>query len=247
MTERLKIERGQKRVRGYIAGELIFDTKKPMLVWEAPYFPTYYVPEEDVAGGLVPNGETKRSPSRGVAEVLDVKLADQVVGSAGLRYAESPIEELRSLVRFEWNALDEWFEEDEPIYTHPRDPYTRIDILHSSREVAIAVDGVTVAESHNPTILFETGLPPRFYLPLTDVRMELLTSSEQETHCPYKGTANYYSVKVEGKVHEDLVWIYRTPLPEAQKIAGLAAFLNEKIDLYVDGDLQERPRTKFGK
>lgn len=245
--QRLKIERGEKRVRGYVGGELVFDTKTPTLVWEAPYFPTYYVPEEDVVAGLVPNGETKRSPSRGDGELLDLKMAQNLVASAALRYPDSPIEELRSLVRFEWSALDEWLEEDEPIYTHPRDPYTRVDILNSSREVVVVVDGVKVASSQRPTIVFETGLPARYYLPLSDVRMESLTPSQKETHCPYKGTASYYSVEANGKVYEDLVWVYRTPLPESQKIAGLVAFLNEKIDLYVDGDLQERPRTKFGK
>lgn len=242
---RIRIERGQKRIRGYVEGELVFDTTRPRLVWELPYFPTYYVPEEDVDAGLVATGETKRSPSRGDAELLDVKVKAALVERAALRYPESPIEELRGLVRFEWNALDEWLEEDEPIYTHARDPYTRVDILQSSRHLEIVVDGVKVAETDKPTILFETGLPPRYYLPLTDVRTELLTPSQKQTHCPYKGTANYFSLEVDGKVYDDFVWIYRSPLPESQKIAGLVAFLNEKVDLYVDGELQERPQTKF--
>jgi uncharacterized protein (DUF427 family) len=241
-----RIERGQKRVRGFLHGELVFDTKEPRLVWELPYFPTYYVPEEDVAAGLVASGETKSSPSRGDAELLDVKVNGALVHHAAHRYPDSPIEELRSLVRFEWNLLDEWLEEDEPIYTHPRDPYTRLDILHSSRHVEIVMNGVKVAETDRPTILFETGLPPRYYLPLTDVRIELLIPSEKQTHCPYKGTANYYSLEVDGRIHEDFVWIYRSPLPESQKIAGLVAFFNEKVDLYVDGELQDRPQTKFG-
>jgi uncharacterized protein (DUF427 family) len=243
---RVRIERGQKRVRGYLDGELVFDTSEPRLVWELPYFPTYYVPEEDVAAGLVASGEIKRSPSRGDAELLDVKVNGAFAQNGALGYPESPIEELQGLVRFEWTTLDEWLEEDEPVYTHARDPYTRVDILHSSRHVEFVVDGVKVAESHKPTILFETGLPPRYYLPLADVRTELLMPSDKETHCPYKGTANYYSLEVDGKIHEDFVWIYRTPLPESQKIAGLVAFFNEKVDLYVDGELQDRPRTKFG-
>ena len=242
----LRIERGHKRVRGYLEGELVFDTKGPRLVWEVPYFPTYYIPEEDVAAGLVATGEVKRSPSRGDAELLDLKMSAALVRHAALRYPESPIEELRGLVRFEWSALGEWLEEDEPIYTHPRDPYTRVDILHSSRHVEIVVDGVKVAETDKPTILFETGLPPRYYLPLSDVRAGLLIRSQKQTHCPYKGTANYYSLRVDGKIHEDFVWIYRSPLPESQKIAGLVAFFNEKVDLYVDGELQNRPQTNFG-
>jgi len=243
---RIRTERGQKRVRGYLKGELVFDTKEPRLVWEVPYFPTYYIPEEDVTAGLVASGEIKRSPSRGDAELLDVKVSRAVVERAALRYPESPIKELIGLVRFEWSALDEWLEEDEPIYTHPRDPYTRVDILQSSRHIEIVVDGVKLAESDKPTILFETGLPPRYYLPLSDVRTELLIPSQNETHCPYKGTANYYSLEVDGNIHEDLVWIYRSPLPESQKIAGLVAFFNEKVDVYMDGELQDRPQTKFG-
>ena len=141
--------------------------------------------------------------------------------------------------------MDEWLEEDEPIYTHPRDPYSRVDILASSRRVRVELDGVTLAESHSPRILFETGLPPRYYLPLPDLRRDLLRPSTKQTHCPYKGTAGYWSVEVNGTLYEDLVWIYRTPLPESQKIAGLACFYNERVDVFVDGVAVERPRTPF--
>ena len=141
--------------------------------------------------------------------------------------------------------MDEWLEEDEPVYTHPRDPYTRVDILASSRHIRIDIDGVTVAESAQPRILFETGLPPRYYLPLADVRLDLLRPSATQSHCPYKGTASYWSLDAGAGVHQDLVWIYRSPLAESQKIAGLACFYNEKVDLYLDGGLQQRPHTKF--
>jgi uncharacterized protein (DUF427 family) len=107
------------------------------------------------------------------------------------------------------------------------------------------MDGMTVADSGQPRILFETGLPPRYYLPLTDMRMDLLRASDTQTHCPYKGTATYWSVDTGQQVHTDSVWIYRTPLPESQKIAGFACFYNEKVDIYLDGELQERPRTHF--
>lgn len=244
---RLKIEQGAKRLRGYAQGKLVFDTTRPVLVWEAPYYPTYYVPEEDVLASLVANGGTKRSPSRGDGELLDIKVNGNSIEGGALRYPDSPIEELRNLVRFEWSALDEWLEEDEPVYTHPRDPYTRVDILHSSRHAEVIVDGVKVADTKHPTILFETGLPPRYYIPLGDIRRDLLRPSRTETHCPYKGTAAYFSVEVGGRLHEDLVWIYRTPLPESQKIAGLVSFFNEKVDLYVDGEPQDRPRTKFSR
>ncbi|MDT4989774.1 MAG: hypothetical protein QOI74_3868, partial [Micromonosporaceae bacterium] len=161
------------------------------------------------------------------------------------RYPESQIEELRDKVRLDFDAMEVWLEEDEPIYVHPRSPYTRVDILASSRHVRVEVDGVTVAESVSPRILFETGLPPRYYLPLSDVRRDLLRGSNTQTQCPYKGTAAYWSMQVNDNLYEDLIWIYRTPLPESQKVAGLACFYNERVDLYLDGVPVERPHTPF--
>ena len=241
----VRVEQGPKRVRAYLEGQLVADTTRPFLVWEWPYYPTYYIPASDVRADLVPTGKTEHSPSRGDGEVYDLQLDSTIAESAALIYPTSPLEALRSLVRLNWSSMSEWLEEDEPVYTHPRDPYKRVDILGSSRHVRIEVDGVTVAESGQPRILFETGLPPRYYIPLTDVRMDLLRPSDAETHCPYKGTANYWSVDTGQAVHEDLVWMYRTPLPESQKIAGLACFYNEKVDLFIDGEREDRPRTQF--
>jgi uncharacterized protein (DUF427 family) len=239
------VEASQKRVRAYLAQELVADTAGPLLVWEVPYYPTYYIPSSDVRAELLPTGGVEHSPSRGDAQVYDVKVARTTAPRAAHRYPESPISEIQDAIRLEWTAMDEWLEEDEPVYVHPRDPYTRVDILASSRHVRVVVDGETVADSHRPRILFETGLPPRFYMPLTDVRLNLLTPSQNESHCPYKGTATYWHLDVNGHHYDDFVWMYREPLPESQKIAGLVAFYNEKVDLYVDGVLQERVRTKF--
>jgi len=242
---RVRIEHGRKRVRVYLGGELAADTTSPLLVWEVPYYPAYYIPIDDIWAELVPTGTSDRSPNRGDAEIFDLRTQGATAPAAARRYRGSPVEELRQAVRLDWDAMDEWLEEDEPVYTHPRDPYTRVDILASSRHVRVEVDGVTVAESSQPRILFETGLPPRYYLPLTDVRLDLLRPSATQSHCPYKGTASYWSLDAGAGVHEDFVWIYRSPLPESQKIAGLACFYNEKVDLYLDGLLQERPHTKF--
>jgi uncharacterized protein (DUF427 family) len=229
MSDPVRVERSQKRVRTYLAGELVADTTQPLLVWEIPYYPIYYIPAADVRASLVATGDDG---------VYDVTVAGAKAEGAARRYPDSPTAELRDAVRLDFAAMDEWLEEDEPIYVHPRSPYARIDVLASSRHVRVEVDGVTVAESRAPRILFETGLPPRYYLPLPDVRMDLLRPSATQTGCPYKGTAAYWSLDVNGRVHEDLVWIYRTPLPESQKIAGLACFYNEKVDLYVDGVAQ---------
>jgi uncharacterized protein (DUF427 family) len=242
---RVRVETSAKRVRAYFGGDLVADTTSPHLVWEIPHYPAYYLPLSSVRVELKPTGETKHSPSRGEGVLHDVVTARGTAEGAALTYPDSSIEELRDLVRFEFSAMDEWLEEDEPIYVHPRDPYKRVDVLGSSRHVRVALDGVTLAASTQPRILFETSLPPRYYLPLSDVRFDLLRPSDTQTHCPYKGTATYWSVEVNGKVHEDLVWIYRSPLPESQKIGGMACFYSEKVDLYIDGELQAKPKTPW--
>ena len=242
----IRMEPGSKRVRVHLGGEVVADTVRPTLVWEVPYYPTYYFPAADVRAELMEaDGGIQHSPSRGDGNVFTVSVGARTAPGAALRYEDSPIEELRDLIRFDWDSMDAWFEEDEQVFTHPRDPYTRVDILASSRHVRVEVGGSTIAESTGPRILFETGLPPRYYLPKTHVRMELLMPTESVSHCPYKGQAEYWAVRAGDGVHDDLAWSYRAPFAESQKIAGLIAFYNEKVDLYVDGVLQDRPVTKF--
>jgi uncharacterized protein (DUF427 family) len=239
-------EPSAKRVRAYLGGEVVADTIHPVLVWEVPYYPAYYFPVADVRNDLLePDGGTAHSPSRGDGQTYTVTAGGKRAPGAAVHYADSPIPELRDLIRLDWDAMDAWFEEDEEVFTHPRDPYTRIDILPSSRHVRIEVDGVTVAESSNPTLLFETGLPVRYYLPKTHVRLDLLTHTDSESHCPYKGQAEYWSVRTGDAVHEDIAWSYPTPLPESLGVAGHIAFYDEKVDVFVDGVRQERPHTKF--
>jgi uncharacterized protein (DUF427 family) len=244
--ERVHIEDGPKRVRTYLGGKLIADTKRLKLVWEVPYYPAYYFPREDVRMELLtPNGHTRRSPSRGEAHNFTVMVGDREVEDAAWHYPESPLEELRDLIRFDWNAMDAWFEEEEEVFVHPHDPYTRIDILHSSRHVEVEVNGVKIADTHRPTLLFETRLPTRYYIPKLDVRMDLLIPTATVTGCAYKGFAEYWAVNASGETVKDLAWSYKTPLAETVKIAGLVAFYNERADLIVDGERQARPKTKF--
>jgi uncharacterized protein (DUF427 family) len=243
---RVRVERAAKRVRAYLGGELVVDTTRPVLVWEVPYYPAYYFDPEDVRAELLQeDGGEAHWPSRGDAQVLTVRTKTRKAPGGALRYDRSPLGEIEGLIRLDWDSMDAWFEEDEQVFTHPRDPYTRVDILHSSRHVRVEVEGITVAESSKPTLLFETGLPARYYLPKTHVRMDLLVPTDSVSHCPYKGQAQHWSVRTNDGVRDDLAWSYRTPLPESQKIAGLVSFYNEKVDIYVDGVLQERPLTKF--
>ncbi|MEV5539946.1 DUF427 domain-containing protein [Saccharopolyspora shandongensis] len=241
--EQPKIQRSPKRVRTYLGGRLVADSRRPMLVWEHPYYPTYYLPAEDVRAELRPTGGTRRIDRLGDGDVHDVLVDGASAEGAAVRFPDSS--PAPGLVRIDWDAMDEWFEEDEPVYVHPRDPYKRVDILAGSRHVVVRVGGVVVADSRRPQILFETGLPPRYYLPLADVRMDLLRPSDRQTRCPYKGTASYWHVVVDGTEHPDIVWAYRTPLPESQKIAGLACFYDERVEVTIDGEVQEKPHTPF--
>lgn len=228
-----------------LGGKVVADTTRPLMVWEVPYYPTYYFPEADVKTDLlVGTGEIEKSPSRGDATQYAVK----VDGSEGLAYSylDPKIEEMSGHYAFVWKTMDHWFEEEEEVFVHARDPQTRIDILPSSRRVRVEIDGETVADTTNAFFLHETGLPVRYYLPKTDVRMDLLVPTDKSTACPYKGTARYWSVKVHGETFDDIVWGYDAPLPESARILGLVSFYNEKVDTYVGEELDKRPKTKFG-
>lgn len=243
-----RIETGTKRVRIMVGGNVIADTTRPLLVWEKPFYPTYYIPLADIAEGVtVPSGTTRDSKTLGRGTLLTVKAAGREMTDGAVRYEDSPLSRIRDHIRFDWNAMDAWFEEDEEVFVHPRDPYSRIDILNSSRHIRVEVNGETLAETHRPALLFETGLPVRYYIPKVDVRMDLLTPTSTITHCPYKGAAEYWAVTAGGERLADLAWSYRSPVPESMKIAGLISFYNEKADIYVDGVLEERPRTQFSK
>lgn len=243
---RIRVEPGEKRVRAMLGGVVVADTSHPILVWEKPYYPTYYLPAEDVRTDLLTEtGTVRKSPSRGDATEYTVRAGGSEATAAAYRHATSPIPEIRDAFAFDFAAMDHWFEEDEEIHTHPRNPYTRIDVLPSSRHVEIRIGGTTVAASDSPMLLFETGLPVRFYLPKPHVRMDLLVPTDTETHCPYKGIASYWSAEIDGERHDDIVWSYPFPTPESSRIAGLMCFYDERVDVLVDGSLRERPRTKF--
>ena len=153
----------------------------------------------------------------------------------------SGIGDLAGYVALDWHSMDGWYEEDEEVTVHARNPYTRVDALRSSRRVRVELDGQVVAESTSPVVLFETSLPARYYLPALDVRLDLLTPTDFESICPYKGVARWWSIGD----NENIVWSYPSPLPESQPIQGLYCFYNEKVDLFVDGELLDRPVTMF--
>ena len=164
---------------------------------------------------------------------------------------EDPIpasEVIKGYVAFYWNRVDRWFEEDEEVFVHPRDPYKRVDVLSSSRRVEVIVGGETVADTTRPRLLFETGLPTRYYIPPEDVRMDRLAGTGTQTRCPYKGVARYWSVRVGEEVFEDVVWSYPEPIAECPAIRGLLCFFNERVEaIRVDGEAEPKPETRWSR
>lgn len=241
-------EPSPKRVRVEVAGEIIADSTRVKLLHETGLTPVYYFPEEDVRDDVLEASDHHtHCPFKGDASYHHVVVGDRRIENAAWYYPE-PLDEtppIQGHIAFYWDKMDRWFEEAEEVGVHPRDPYHRIDVVGSDRHVEVIVDGETIAESDRPVMLFETGLPPRFYLPLEDVRSELLQDSDHHSECPYKGTASYHSVKTGEDLHEDLVWYYPEPRSEVAGIAGLLSFYNEKVDLIVDGEPWERPVTRF--
>ena len=240
------VEPVPRRVRAFIDGEAILDTVRARYVWELPYYPQYYIPLDDVRPGvLVPEGQTEKT-ERGLVELHAVQAANAARPSAARVLTASDIDGLDGTVRFDWGAVDAWFEEDERVFVHPRSPYARVDALRSTRVVRVELEGVVLAECSSPVMVFETGLPTRYYLNRTDVDFSNLIPSDTVTECPYKGTTTgYWSVRVGTGVHRDLAWTYDFPTRQLLPIAGLVAFYNEKVDLLIDGEQLERPATHF--
>jgi uncharacterized protein (DUF427 family) len=240
------VEPVPRRVRAVLGGETIVDTVGARYVWEWPPYPQYYIPLADVRPGvLVPEGVEQHSP-RGTTALHGVAAGGAERPHAARVLEASTVEGLDDTVRFEWASLDAWFEEDEQVFVHPRSPYVRVDALRSNRTVRVEVDGLVLAESSSPVMVFETGLPTRYYLNRTDVDFHHLEPSDSVTACPYKGeTSGYWSVRRGDTRHQDLAWAYDFPTRQLLPIAGLLAFYNEKVDTYLDGRLLERPRTHF--
>ncbi|MDT5180049.1 MAG: hypothetical protein QOJ95_4247 [Mycobacterium sp.] len=240
-----RVEPAPRRVRGFVGNRPIFDTTAARYVWEVPYYPQYYIPLDDVDTDLLVDENHSQRVQFGPSKLYsitgspDEKPAVRVFDADG----DGPV---AGYVRFEWASV-QWFEEDEPIVGHPRNPYVRVDALRSHRHVRVELEGTVLAETHSPVLLFETGLPTRYYIDRTDVFFEHLTPSDAETLCPYKGTTSgYWSVHVGDDVHRDLAWTYDYPLPPVAAIAHLIAFYNEKLDIVVDGVSLPRPSTHFG-
>jgi uncharacterized protein (DUF427 family) len=244
----LYFEDSPKRIRGIAGGETIVDSRRVKLLHEHGRLPVYYYPREDVRTDLLTESErTEESEAKGPTRFWSLEGEGPSSQDAAWEHHAPPAgaPDLAGHIAFAWAAMDEWYEEDEPMIVHARDPFHRIDILDTSRQVEIRLDGEAVAESSATRVLFETSLPPRWYFQPEDVRADLLVESDKRTGCAYKGFASYRSVKVGDRLEEDLVWCYEDPRPEAERIRGRLAFFNERVEVIVDGEVQDCPVTEW--
>ena len=241
-----RIEPSPRRVRGYVGSDLVVDTTSALYVWEVPYYPAYYLPLRDVREELLKDEDHPQKVQFGRSRMYALTAGGRTQPSAVRVFDTGGDSPVAGTARFEWDSMD-WFEEDEPIVGHPRNPYVRVDALRSHRQVHVELGGVVLADTSCPVMLFETGLPTRYYIDATDVVFDHLEPSAMQTLCPYKGvTSQYWSVRVNGELHADLAWAYDYPLPAVASITRMVAFYNEKLDITVDGVALPRPRTHFG-
>ncbi len=245
------IEDSPRRVRVMFNGETVADSIAMKIMHETNHIPVYYFPVGDVRTDLLQKTDhSTHCHYKGDASYWNIRVGERTVENAVWSY-EHPIDaipELEGLMAFYWNKVDHWYEEDEEIFVHLRDPYHRIDTTPSSRHVQVMLGGEIVADTKRAIFLFETRLPTRYYIPKEDVRLDLLSDSDLTTACPYKGRASYYSAALADTQFENIVWTYRDPIAECPKIKNLLCFFNENVDkIIVDGEVIPKTMTHWSK
>lgn len=248
---RITFEPSPRRVRVVFNGEIIADSTTAHLLFETRHLPIYYFPRADLRFDLLrATDHSTYCPYKGTASYWSIAAGDRVSENAVWGYPD-PFAEVATIsdyVAFYWNRIDHWYEEDDEVFVHARDPYKRVDVVNSSRPLKVIVGGETVAETTRARFLYETRLPTRYYIPPEDVRMGRLVPSEKVTACPYKGTARYWSVRIGDQWFADIVWSYPQPIPECPKIKGYLCFFNEHVDdILLDGKPVPRPVTPWSK
>ena len=240
-----------RRVRVTFAGETIADTTHAMVMREPKHTPVYYFPRQAAAMDLfTPTDNHSHCPWKGNCSYFSIAAGGKTSENGFWSY-EDPYPEIsviKDYVSFYWDRVDHWFEEDEEIFVHPRDPFKRVDVCLSHREVRVMLGGEEVARSTNTRFAFETNHQVRYYFPEEDIRMDLLEASNTRTSCPYKGDAVYFSARIGGEVMEDVAWSYPEPIAECPKIKGLICFFNERVDdILVDGTAVPKVATKWSR
>lgn len=238
-AHRLLLDDFPRRVRAMFAGETVADTEQGKLLHETGILPQLYIPIGDVRADLLqPSRHNTSCPFKGTASYWSIQVGDRRAAHAVWAYPE-PLERagwLRGYQAIYWERVDAWLDEDELVEGHLRDPYHRVDVRDTGRHVRVLADGEMIGESRRAKVLSETGLPNRFYLPLEDVRTELLAPTDTSTVCPYKGTASYWSLAQGRDRVEDVAWSYPDPLEDALKVRGHLCFDHDSLDVEIDRD-----------
>lgn len=231
----LYLESSPRRVRVLLSGEPVADSDDVRLLHPPGRTPTYLFPREHVRTELLDGGERRQSdPGMGPRTYWTLAAGEHRAQDAAYSWEQPPesAAAIAGMIAFDWDSVSV-FEEEEEVFVHPRDPYSRIDVLRSSRRVRVTVGDALVADSRRPQMLLESGLPVRWYLPRDDVRTELLEPSYTTSRCPYKGIAHYWSVRTESRYEKDLVWTYQEPFHDAEAVRGLLCFPQETVDVEV--------------
>lgn len=234
----LYLEDVPKRIRGMLAGEMVVDTRRGKMLHETGTLIQWYLPRDDVRTDLLQEGGRQTNdPSKGETSHYTLRVGDRVEEDAAWSHTKPPADmpQLAELIAFDFDRLDAWFEEDEQIFGHPRDPYHRCDYRRTSEHVEVRVGGETVAETRRAVKLFETSIPPRYYIPFDDVKPDCLAPSATRGICPYKGRQAYYTVHAGDTTVTDGVWIIYEPFGEAIAVVGYASFWGEGTEVLADG------------
>jgi uncharacterized protein (DUF427 family) len=242
-------EPSERHVRATIGATTLVDSTAPVLVWEpGQAVPGYVFPRADVRTELLhPTTAPGHDRHQRVGRWYDVEVEGTRYPALAFEYAVAGLQEYIGIdwFRREEPGVEHMYEEGEEIFRHPRDPYKRVDPIASDRHVEVFVDGIKIADTHRPVLLFETRLPIRYYIPPEDVDFTHLVASDHRSVCPYKGDARYWSVQTPERLRENIVWYYPDPVGAAEPIRDLLAVYNEVVDIVVDGVSLERPRSEF--
>ena len=237
-AHKLLMQEFPRRIRATFGGQTVVDTTRAVLLHETGLPPQVYVPIDDIRSDLIqPTDHHTYCPFKGTASYWTVKTDGQQAENAIWSYPEPNAEAawLKGYAGFYWDAMDEWYDEDERLDGHLRDPYHRVDVRRSSRPVRVVLKdtGTVLAETTRPLLLSETGLPNRFYIPAEDVRQDLLEPTDTHTHCPYKGAASYWSVKTSGQKLTDAAWSYSQAEGDSAAVRGYLSFLHDDLTVEV--------------
>jgi len=200
----LEVELSPRRVRVKFAGETIADSTRALLMCEGGHVPIYYFPMADLRMDLfTPTDHTTHCGYKGQASYWTLNAGGRTEENVMWSYRD-PYEEMLPIkdhVAFYWDRMDSWWEEDEEIFRHARDPKHRVDAILSHRPVKVVLGAETIAETTKARFVFETNHPVRYYFPREDVRMDLLSASDTTSRCPYKGIAGYFTAAVGGETY----------------------------------------------